>query len=65
MLYFPGLPVSKPSVAKKLGRPRDVDSTETRNRLIDVARRIFARDGRFVASVAQEGLIRVLGKPES
>ena len=32
-------------VTKKLGRPRDVDSTATRNRLIDVARRIFARDG--------------------
>ncbi len=32
-------------VTKKLGRPRDVDSSETRNNLLDVARRIFARDG--------------------
>ena len=32
-------------VNKKLGRPRDVDSAETRNALLDVSRRIFARDG--------------------
>jgi AcrR family transcriptional regulator len=30
---------------KKLGRPRDVDSTETRLNLLEVSRRIFARDG--------------------
>jgi len=32
-------------VSKALGRPRQVDSTETRNTLLEVARRIFARDG--------------------
>ncbi|CAB4870658.1 unannotated protein [freshwater metagenome] len=32
-------------VNKKLGRPRDVDSAETRSTLLDVSRRIFARDG--------------------
>lgn len=32
-------------VTKKLGRPRDVDSATTRNNLLEVARRIFARDG--------------------
>lgn len=32
-------------VSKSLGRPRDVDSTETRNTLLEVSRRIFARDG--------------------
>ncbi len=32
-------------VTKKLGRPRDVDSAETRNTLLAVARQIFARDG--------------------
>jgi AcrR family transcriptional regulator len=30
---------------KKLGRPRAVDSAETRSNILDVARRIFARDG--------------------
>src|SRR5262245_10298223 len=31
--------------SKALGRPRDVDSAETRHALLDGARRIFARDG--------------------
>jgi AcrR family transcriptional regulator len=31
--------------AKSLGRPRDVDSLRTRNALLEVARRTFARDG--------------------
>jgi AcrR family transcriptional regulator len=30
---------------RRLGRPRDVDSEATRKRLLDVARRRFARDG--------------------
>jgi AcrR family transcriptional regulator len=33
------------ATAKTLGRPRDVDSAETRNALLEGARRIFARDG--------------------
>ena len=32
-------------VVRKLGRPRDVDSSDTRQNLLEVARRIFARDG--------------------
>jgi len=32
-------------VTKVIGRPRAVDSTETRNNLLNVSRRIFARDG--------------------
>ena len=32
-------------VNKSLGRPRDASSTETRHDLLEVARRIFARDG--------------------
>lgn len=32
-------------IAKSLGRPRAVDSAETRNNLLDGARRIFAKDG--------------------
>ena len=32
-------------VVRKLGRPRDVDSSDTRQTLLEVARRIFARDG--------------------
>jgi AcrR family transcriptional regulator len=32
-------------VTKALGRPRDVDSAETRRDLLEGARRIFARDG--------------------
>ncbi len=32
-------------VTKSLGRPRDVDSAETRRALLEGARRIFARDG--------------------
>ena len=32
-------------VVRKLGRPRDVDSSDTRQNLLEVARRSFARDG--------------------
>jgi AcrR family transcriptional regulator len=32
-------------VPRRLGRPRDVDSEATRQRLLDVARQLFARDG--------------------
>lgn len=32
-------------VSKSLGRPRDVNSAQTRHDLLEVARRIFARDG--------------------
>jgi len=32
-------------VVRKLGRPRDADSSDTRQNLLEVARRIFARDG--------------------
>ncbi len=32
-------------MTKSLGRPRDVDSVDTRNTLLVAARRIFARDG--------------------
>ncbi len=35
----------RPPLAKALGRPRDVDSAETRNTLLRVARRRFTRDG--------------------
>jgi AcrR family transcriptional regulator len=38
------MPRSTP-VTKSLGRPRDVDSAETRRDLLEGARRIFARDG--------------------
>ncbi len=32
-------------IPKTVGRPRSVDSAETRNNLLDASRRIFARDG--------------------